>query len=440
MIDPVKSYSVVAWAKLGKDEGHQTVTSQDGHSEAAFQLEYVGGYRGQSSWTNKWGVVVRLTDDPNAQIRATYSASEVKVGQRTQLVGVFEVPNKDGKGKISLYVDGKPAGAPVDVDMSGWNLTKRGKFAFGRTLWHGGPTDYFNGEIDDIWAFDHAVTPAQVEAWYRPTVQARWKLNGPPGSNGTVSGDSGPGNALTLKGGAQIAAGNNRKIPNKQCLVPGGKQVGGAGAQASGPVVDADGSFTVTAMVDAAKPTAPMTALSVAGDKQSTFRVRYNPKVGERPCDPDYDDPATFGPSIAGWEPVTSLEGATTAPAVVRNVSARRICSNDGPDVLSLVYDAPTHTVSLFLNGAEEDPTDFASSTSGLSIFKATGLLQIGRGLVDGKTGDTDPFREYLSGMVDDVWVTKGVLSEDEVSPLSNPIDPETHQDNPELPLAYTDD
>ncbi|MGW3767270.1 RICIN domain-containing protein [Actinomadura verrucosospora] len=433
LINPAKSFSVSVWAKLNKDEGYQTIVSQDGQTQAALQLKYIGGTRGQANWTNKWAAVVRSKEGTDATVTTVLSDEQVRVGQWAHLVAVHDATTK----KLTLYVDGKPQNTPGTADMSAWT-TSRGKFAMGRTLNAGSPAEYFNGEIDDVRVFDRAVSAQNVAGWYRPTTRARWRLNAPAGQNVAVPDDSGAGRSLTLHGGAEIKTDEETCVQlTGQCLQLDGARTDGGEWADTGQVVRTDGSFTVAGWVDAAKPTVPMTVFSAAGTKQSAFTVRFNPRVAKNPnWDPDRDDPADE--YIGKWEiEMPDKDGDNPVRLTAYHGQSCNVCTNSGPDHLALTYDAATGTMSLYVNGTVDASETNTSARTGVTGFNATGPVQIGRRLADGQTGDAAPNREYFTGLIDDVWVFNGALAEDELTRFAIAQEIDTPYGTPPLPCTY---
>ncbi|MEV4000792.1 LamG domain-containing protein [Actinomadura sp. NPDC049753] len=416
-----------------KDEGYQTVLSQDGLSGSAFQLKYVGGSRGQAGWTNKWAAVVRTKDGNDATVATALSNDQARVGQWVHLVAIHDATAKN----LTLYVNGKAQDTPAAADMSTWT-TSRGKFAIGRTLTAGSPGEYFNGEIDDVRVFDRAVTPSSVAGWYRPTVHARWRLNSPAGTDVAVPDDSGAGHTLTLNGGAEIKTDEETCVQlTGQCLaLDGARTSGGEWAQAD-PVVRTDGSFTIAGWVDAAKPTVPMTVFSAAGTKQSAFTVRFNPRAAKNPdWDPDRDDPADE--YISRWEiEMPDKDGDDPVRLTAFHGQSCNICTNSGPDHLALTYEAATGTMTLYVNGTVDASANNSSAKSDVIAFNAIGPVQVGRRLADGQSADDHANREYFSGLIDDVWILSGALTDKEVARFANAQEMDTPNGNSPLPCTY---
>ncbi|WP_155884845.1 LamG-like jellyroll fold domain-containing protein [Actinomadura flavalba] len=433
VVDPSKSFSVSAWAKLNNASGTATIAAQDGSTNSSFFLQYAGG-------NQRWSMSSVTGDTAGAAGVRALSSEAPKIGQWTHLVGVYDATTKT----LKLYVDGRPQGTTAH-NGDAWSSPKRQAFSIGRAKYNGANTHFFPGEIDDVRVFDRAVTADDAQRWYRSTVQATWKLNAPAGTNTVVPDDSGAGNGLSLKGGAQIKPDDDEVCDQFTggCLALDGKRADGTGAwaQTAGPLVDTSGSFTVAGWADigADQPTRAMTLFAMAGAKQSAFTVRFNPEAAPNPYyDPDRDPPsARFR---AAWELETAdkdTDGASVVRSTVYQSQDCNICIGEGPDHLMLSYDAVNKIMRLYVNG-RLDGTENSSFKGGVTGFKASGPLLIGRRLADGQTADSHLTREYFAGVLDNVWVYKGALSNDEdLARLANLEELDSFAGNPQLPETY---
>ncbi|MCX5214579.1 PA14 domain-containing protein [Kitasatospora sp. NBC_00240] len=142
VLDTTGSYSVSAWATLDALPGnYATVASQDGRrTENPFYLQYG---QGAFAFSVPGGVRARLPITP-------------QLGHWYHLVGVHDV----AAGTISLYVDGTLAATvpATSADVS------TGPLSLGRAKWNGGNVDFWNGSIDQVHAYDKALTAAEVSA------------------------------------------------------------------------------------------------------------------------------------------------------------------------------------------------------------------------------------------------------------------------------------
>ncbi|WP_329274986.1 LamG-like jellyroll fold domain-containing protein [Streptomyces sp. NBC_00691] len=142
VIDTTTSYSVSAWATLDSLPGnYATVVSQDGRrQENPFYLQYG---QGAFAFSTPGGNRARYVTTP-------------ETGRWYHLVGVRDA----AKNEIRLYVDGAlvatAASGPADVGT--------GPLSVGRAKWGGGNVDFWKGSVDQVRAFDKALTSEEVAA------------------------------------------------------------------------------------------------------------------------------------------------------------------------------------------------------------------------------------------------------------------------------------
>jgi hypothetical protein len=77
----------------------------------------------------------------------------------THLVGVYNSAAHTGQ----LYVNG--AFAATSTGLTAWAAT--GGFTIGRGLFNGTPADFLPGTVNDIQAWDYALSPPQITALYQ---------------------------------------------------------------------------------------------------------------------------------------------------------------------------------------------------------------------------------------------------------------------------------
>ncbi|MFK4600191.1 hypothetical protein RKD30_006858 [Streptomyces pristinaespiralis] len=79
-----------------------------------------------------------------------------ELGRWYHLVGVRDTVSND----IKLYLDGKlvATAEPGPADVS------TGPLSVGRAKWNGGNVDFWNGSIDQVHAYDKALTAEEVSA------------------------------------------------------------------------------------------------------------------------------------------------------------------------------------------------------------------------------------------------------------------------------------
>ncbi|MFG1954733.1 LamG-like jellyroll fold domain-containing protein [Micromonospora sp. NPDC048830] len=201
---------------------------------------------------------------------------------------------------------------------------------------------------------------------------ARWKL---AETSGTKAADSAGNNPMTgtsgitwstERGGSAVFNGTNTRLTS------------------TGPGVDTNRSFTVAAWLNLADTTRTYKAVGAAGAQQSPFDLRYDDtgkwKFVMRTADvADASSPgatSTSTPAVNTW---THLVG---------------------------VYDAPTKTMRLYVNGVQEG----SNTVSG--TFSTAGPVEIGVGRWNGSRGN------YFNGKISDVQLYQKALSATEIGQL----------------------
>jgi hypothetical protein len=144
VLDTTGSYSVSAWVKLDALPGnYATAVSQDGKRQASpFYLQY-----GQGAFA------FSMPGEKRARMVTT-----PELGRWYHLVGVRDASTN----QIALYVDGKRAA----TSASGPNYVGSGPLAVGRAKWNGENTDFWNGAVDEVHAYDKALTAEEVSTLY----------------------------------------------------------------------------------------------------------------------------------------------------------------------------------------------------------------------------------------------------------------------------------
>ena len=139
-----RDYSVSAWVKLDQVGGSfQTVASEDSTNNSAFFLQYSGADR---RWAFSFAGGRALAAD----------LGEPKAGQWYHLVGVRDIE----QDALIIYVDGRRAGS---LPVLGNADVGSGHFIVGRGQFGGDPVDYLHGAVDDVHAYNRALSPAEIE-------------------------------------------------------------------------------------------------------------------------------------------------------------------------------------------------------------------------------------------------------------------------------------
>ncbi|MFE1234694.1 LamG-like jellyroll fold domain-containing protein [Streptomyces sp. NPDC058745] len=142
VLDTTTSYSVSAWATLDALPGnYATVVSQDGRrQENPFYLQYG---QGAFAFSTPGGNRARFVTTP-------------ETGRWYHLVGVRDAASNE----IRLYVDG----ALVATAASGPADVSTGPLSVGRAKWGGGNVDFWRGSVDQVHAYDKALSSEEVAA------------------------------------------------------------------------------------------------------------------------------------------------------------------------------------------------------------------------------------------------------------------------------------
>ncbi|WP_030315112.1 glycoside hydrolase family 2 [Streptomyces flavochromogenes] len=142
VIDTTADYSVSAWATLDSLPGnYATVVSQDGRrQENPFYLQYG---QGAFAFSTPGGNRARYVTTP-------------ETGRWYHLVGVRDA----ARNEIRLYVDG----ALVSTATAGPADVGTGPLSVGRAKWSGGNVDFWKGSVDQVRAFDKALSSEEVTA------------------------------------------------------------------------------------------------------------------------------------------------------------------------------------------------------------------------------------------------------------------------------------
>jgi hypothetical protein len=144
VVDPRGSVSVAAWVNLAAPgDAFQTAVSQDGPSASTFFLQYSGADRRFAFSTVGGRALAGSVPEPNRWYH---------------LAGVYDA----GAGTMTLYVDGQRQGS-FDLCLLD---DPAGDLVIGRGRYGGNPVDFWQGSIDQVHAYDRALSAAEVGALY----------------------------------------------------------------------------------------------------------------------------------------------------------------------------------------------------------------------------------------------------------------------------------
>ncbi|NUR96512.1 MAG: LamG domain-containing protein, partial [Kribbellaceae bacterium] len=403
------SFSVSAWVRIAArpagDTGVQTAVSENGTVNSGFMLSYRNDPTGDR-WEFHLPSADKVARNADTVLRSTGFA---RPGEWVHLAGVYDVVTN----KVSLYVNGEPAGSMVRSE----GFDAGGAVELGRAMWEGNAAvNAWNGSIDDVQLFDRALSPSDVQSIvHQADVAVDHFTFDDTASGSTVHNSVADGAPGTLHGGAQLV---------DHGAVHQALTLGGADDYLSAPnAVRTDSSFSVSAWVRvAARPagsTDAITALSQDGTSYSGFLLGYrNDPAGDR------------------WEfHLPSADAAQrSADTLLRSSMLARVGVWTH---LTGVYDAPTNKVLLYVDGV------LAGSTTRLGGFTATGEFKVGRGLWDGNNtvnpwnGAVDEVRAYSRSLT--AAEVQGIVSHDNVTVGTWRLDGTLRDDSPRNVAAVPD-
>jgi len=150
------AFTVSAWVRLDAVTGWRVVVSQDtvGTGFDGFEL----GFRDSND--GEWYFAMR-----NSPAESDAAKSSIVVAPAENPTGWHHVAATydPGRRQVRLYVDGDPAGtATTHVGHTPWQAT--GPLVVGRSDRPGGPGDWLYGTVDDLIAYQGAMSDAAVKA------------------------------------------------------------------------------------------------------------------------------------------------------------------------------------------------------------------------------------------------------------------------------------
>ncbi|WP_203897566.1 LamG-like jellyroll fold domain-containing protein [Virgisporangium aliadipatigenens] len=359
-----RSFTVTAWAHLDAptNGAWRPVIAQDGEHISAFTLRASGG--------NAWAFSMATNDTTTGGYIDLQSDVQVTTQRWTHLAGVYE----DRTGEMRLYVNGVLAGSTTFPG----GFHAYGQLHIGRNKEHDGYSHWAGG-VDDVRTFNHVKTPYEILELANRQPDAHWKLG-------------------TAHQGTDIIRGTNLTIygppaPDKDRVArpDGALHFDGTTAQycvTADPVIRGNSSFTVAAWLklDATGGTQWRGAVSQDGNRVSKFFLRY--------AAPNNEFVFTLANEDRDGAPHTNLHAPRPAAASVwTHVTG--------------VYDAPSRTAWIYINGEE------ANSVTVPNTITSTGPVNIGRDKYDGIT------HSHWTGSIDDVRLYNAALDANEIRTLA---------------------
>ncbi|MFJ3898388.1 LamG domain-containing protein [Streptomyces sp. NPDC090083] len=389
VVNTQSSFTVSAWAYVSDTSDYPTVLSETGSDGSGFALYYSPGVQ---RWVFLWNWYengVRKYQGANAD------SAGVPLKTWTHLTGVYNSTART----ISLYVNGRSQGSPVQLPVTSDAKATDGTLQFGRANFSAGTPSYVNywrGRIDEVAIWQRDLTQeesgiATEDRLLDSDGKASTELMGawnPDGASGTTLADStsGYGRTLTLTGGASL---------DGKGIVLNGT---GAAATTPGPVTDSTASFTATTLVD------------VDSNALLTKPVGYKAQVvGQRGAD---------GSAWGFWYQLTRFgtdqDTGATIPVgkwyfgrLNSDDSFTGVVSDDNAELGSPVrmtgtYDAPSGTIHFYLGPDEND----ADTTHSYTAVAGSDDFAAGEGYVGGA------WAHYLPGKITDIRLWAGAMAD----------------------------
>ncbi|MEJ8639613.1 LamG domain-containing protein [Streptomyces sp. MS2.AVA.5] len=399
-INTGESFTVSTWAYLADTTSDQVVLSAPGTHDAAFELSY-------SAQHKKWAFGRGAQDRRHTSDVVSYGdAAQPPARVWTHLAGVFDTKRDTDttNDTIQLFVNGRPQGQPVTLSTATsayrpWT-SARG-LQIGRTKANGHHQRYFHGYVDEAAVWQRALRPRDLrlvsdlenESEPATTLVADWNA-GPATTGNTIKDYSRYSRtALNLSPeGAQLLPDS---MGQGRLVLDGIRGY----ADASGPVVDETGSFTVSARV------------SVNGTEWASKPVGYRGIVAAQNLAGTSSWALVLtklDTDVSLWSFVrTAVDAAGNVTGRVEAQANDVMTDFDTPIDLTGTYDAaaiaddPSDTsgkLTLYIGTSAQATSPQAGHTS---QTQGTGNVTVGRA-ADG---------DYLSGTLDRLRIWAGALT-----------------------------
>nr|WP_239062514.1 LamG domain-containing protein [Streptomyces sp. SID13031] len=207
---PQDSFTVAAWAKLGRTDKVATVFGQDGDRMSGFVVQYRPSL-------GKWVFGTPGSDQDGAMSRYAVSAQPAVANQWTHLAAVHDFAAR----QLRLYLNGVLSGTLNDAVLpQSW-----GSISIGRAKVNGAAADFFTGQIDEVRTDQGMVAESELalRAGYPKAAPAQLGrfLNDATGERYTANTTDAvrPGYRYERSLGAPVAAGQNTKQIGEGVLV-----------------------------------------------------------------------------------------------------------------------------------------------------------------------------------------------------------------------------
>lgn len=381
-VDSAKSYSVEAWVRLDSAPlsglpVHAVLQGGPGAAAWVLRAEACS----DPAYGPAWVFGARSTPAADSPWVFSGYCDTARAGEWSHVVAVHSAVTKT----VRVYVDGVAAGVAASFPTP-WTNSEPTKW-FGHATVGGVPAE-LDGLIDGVRVYDRTLTPQEIDLLSRskPAVASRWTFDRTEAGTGTttvVLNEVPDGPVLQ---GTGVTSEWGRVDDFALALSSSGL---------SGPVsATTTESFTVGGWFRAAgQLTGPATVLSArdaAGE--AAVQVRAVPS----------SDPEAGG--AVTWE--LTLRSAASGGVVRTVVNDSAPWAEDWHHI-TVVYDAQGLSARLFIDGVS--PTD-TGAVQDVVVYDADTLFVGAEGPAAG---------EVWPGAVDDTWVLRGVLTNEQIYALA---------------------
>ncbi|WP_327289154.1 LamG domain-containing protein [Streptomyces sp. NBC_01198] len=394
VVNTQDSFTVAAWVNLTDTTAYHSILSQTSTDKSSFTLRYSPG-------VHRWVFLWTWPQSGTATWLGVNGGTDVVPGVWTHVAASYD---KDAN-TISLYVNGVPQGAPVQLPAAATAGASDGPLEIGRYKdpKTGTFVENWKGRVDEAEVWQRALTPDEIaldaqllDADGKPAVEnvAQWQPD--PAATGTSLADTGSGyvHPLNLSNGASLADG--------AIVLDGANDA----AATAGPLVDETGSFTVTSQVqidqDAMLLKPDGYTAQVAGQRGangSAWGLWY--QITGRSTVLDDDLNLVTVPTSRWLFGRLNADGTFTGASSEVEVGADTGDGSNGEGAVRVsgVFDAQAGTAALYMGVAPEDEQPY-------TVIQGASLFSIGDAFVNGA------WSHYLPGRVQDVRVWSGAMSD----------------------------
>lgn len=358
-------YTVAAWVRLDGKTERQTIIGQSSRVRMGFYLRYREG-------RDRWQFLLGDADTRDSAWASLHSSEAPTVGQWTHLA----VRVDPAARHLQMYVNGQLDGER-EIPWATWNAD--GPLRVGCSARTSGHTwNEFGGAVHHAGVWQGLLTPEQVQAAYEGNLAAGvtgdWRLRG----DGADSSDH--VREVTVPAGAGFVDDQFGRRHSAMQLD------GTTAAEAAGPIVKTDQSFSVAGWAKLADKSDFRTVVSQGGHLSTNFNLSYHPHHDR-------------------WQ--LSMASRDS----VSEVTWHRAQSTAAPQVgqwyhLVGVFDRAAGELRLYVDGELQ-----ATVAGAAEPWRAEGPLVIGAG------GEIPGDRfNHMVGTISDVKTWRGALTDDQAA------------------------